>query len=345
MATGCGGVGGGSKGGSVGGGAAAGGVGGVGSKGSADASKTGGATTVGKTNETAKTNNADGAKAKAGIDREPAQKAELNAKADQKSVDAKAETVKAETVKAETVKAETVKAETVKADQATASKVAETVKAAAKEFAAKATEVAATVKAEFAKAAEKVQKQKELAELARKPEVRAMLDTIGFTEGTGLNYGKVVNGEVIGQNKKDMGFDADLKPGAKNVTTLDMSKHPNVKVQVNKDIVSSAAGRYQFLSKTWNNLSTSLGLTNFHATTQDIAAVQLMKDRNMIEPLLRGDLKTAVTRGSGEWASLPKADGTGAYKGQKARSFEAIEQKYNDFLKEAEWKAMVNDFN
>lgn len=343
MAAGCGAVGGGgNKGGAVGG---SGSTGGVGGKGSADSNKTGGTGTSDKTNEAAKTNNVDGAKAKTGIDREPAQKADINAKADQKTVDAKTETAKAETAKAETAKADKAKAEKVAADKAAANSLTDTVKSAVKEIASKATEVAGTVKAEFAKAADKLQKQKELADLARKPEVRAMLDTIGFTEGTGTNYGKVVNGEVIGRNKKDMGFDADLKPGAKNVTTMDMSQHPNVKVQVNKNLVSSAAGRYQFLSNTWNNLSKTLGLPNFHASTQDIAAVQLMKDRKMIEPLLNGDLKTAVNRGAGEWASLPKADGNGAYAGQKAKSFEAIEQRYNDFLKEANWKAMVNDFN
>ena len=304
---------------------------------------------------TAQANNTDGAHAKNGIDREAQAKADLNDKMDAAQTDKKAEQTKAEQTQA-AVKAAEVKAEQVKADQTKAAQVKEQslvdqVKEKAKEALAKAEEVAKTVKEEVGKAWEKAKteaafaaKQKELADLARRPEVRAMLDTIGFTEGTGLNYGKVVNGTVIGQNRKSMDFDETLTAGMRNVTTLDMSQHPNVKVQVNPNLVSSAAGRYQFLSGTWENVSQRLGLKNFHATSQDLAAVQLMKERRMIEPLLNGDLRTAVARGAREWASLPQADGTGAYAGQNARSFEAIERAYEGFLRDARARLEAGGF-
>lgn len=305
-----------------------------------------------KSNDTAKTNNTDGANAKTGIDREPQQKADLNTKMDSAPADVKAQTAKTEEAKVEMAKAEKTKAETVKAEKVQEQSLTDKVKEKAKELMAKAEDVAKTVKEEVTKAYETAKtqaafaaKQKELADLARKPEIRAMLDTIGFTEGTGLNYGKVVNGTVIGQNKKNMPYDTTLVAGAKNVTTYDMAQHPNVKVQVNKNLVSSAAGRYQFLSGTWNNLSQKLGLTNFHADTQDIAAVQLMKERNMIEPLLNGDLQTAINRGANEWASLPKADGNGAYAGQNAKSFEAIQNAYNGYLNDAKAMAQAGDYN
>ena len=70
-----------------------------------------------------------------------------------------------------------------------------------------------------------------------------------------------------------------------------------------------------------------------------------MKERNMIQPLLDGDLQTAVNRGANEWASLPKADGNGVYAGQNARSFEAIERAYNGFLKDAEGRVQAGDLN
>jgi muramidase (phage lysozyme) len=331
---GCGGVGGGSK---SGGGNSVGGshsAGSVGNK-SSDSSKS---NSVGKTdqsNKTAKTNNTDGANVKNGINREPQQKADLNGKPDAAKTDQKVAQTKTEQTKAEKVKNDKVQAQSF----------TDKVKEKAKEVIAKVEKFAGTVKKEFDKAAAKVQKQKELAALANNPKIRAMLDTIGFTEGTGLNYGKVVKGTVIGQNKKNMGYDTTLTKGMKNVSTLDMSKHPNVKVQVNNKIVSSAAGRYQFLSKTWNNLSKKLGLTDFHATTQDIAAVELMKERNMIQPILDGDLKTAVHRGVKEWASLPKANGKGAFIGQNARSFNDIQRAYDGFLRDEEAMAKVGDFN
>ncbi len=350
----CGGVGGAGSGGgnSVGGADSVGGSNSVGKSNAGEAGKS--ASPVGGDNQnaTAEADNKDGASAKNGIDREAQTKADLNEKMDAAQTDKKAEQAKTEQAKTETVKTEQVKTEQAKTETAKEQSLTDKVREKAREMMAKAEEVAKTVREEVGKAWDKAKteaafaaKQKELADLARKPEIRAMLDTIGFTEGTGLNYGKVVNGTVIGQNKKSMGFDAALAPGARNVSTLDMSQHPNVKVQVNNNIVSSAAGRYQFLSGTWDNLTQKLGLQNFHATTQDLAAVQLMRERNMIEPLLGGDLRTAVARGAREWASLPQADGRGVYAGQHARSFEAIERAYQGYLEDARAMARAGDFN
>lgn len=299
-------------------------------------------------NDSAKANNVDGAKAKNGIDCEPAQKADLNGKMDAASVEqettAKTDVAKAETAKTEVAKTETAKTETAKTDVQAAS-LADKVKEKAKEVVAKAVEMAEKVKEVYDAAVEKVETQKELAKLARDPQVAAMLDTLGFTEGTGLNYGKVVNGKVIGQNVKSMPYDTTITPGKKNVTTLDLTQHPNLSVRVRPGLVSSAAGRYQFLSRTWQETAQRLGLTNFNATSQDLAAVQKMKDRGMIGPLQNGDLRTAVNRGAGTWASLPEADGDGAYEGQNARAYESIERAYNDFLSEARHRAGMGDFN
>lgn len=65
----------------------------------------------------------------------------------------------------------------------------------------------------------------------------------------------------------------------------------------------------------------------------------------MIEPLLNGDLQTAVNRGAKERASLPKTDGKGAYQGQNARSFEAIERAFSDFISNAEVVVNVGGFD
>lgn len=336
----CGGVGG-SKGG-------ANSAGGGGSVGAADksANGSGNKNSAGKTdsqNSEAKTNNVDGAKSKTGIDREPQQKADLNAKTEAAKTDQKTDAAKTEAAKTEAARTQ------AKTEQTLADKI----KDKAKEMLAKAEDLAKTAKTEFGKMVEKAKteaaleaKRKEIETLARDPKVQAMLDTISYTEGTGGNYGKVVNGTVIGRNRKDMPYDASLTKGMKNVSTFDMSKHPNVAVKWAKgQKPSSAAGRYQFLSKTWQNVSQKLGLNNFHATSQDLAAVELMKERNMIEPLLDGDLRTAVTRGAPEWASLPKADGKGNFKGQKARAFADIERAYNNFLRDAEIKAQMGDYN
>ncbi|HVF55386.1 MAG TPA: peptidoglycan-binding protein [Pyrinomonadaceae bacterium] len=159
-------------------------------------------------------------------------------------------------------------------------------------------------------------------ELARDPRVRAMLDVLGFTEGTGDNYGRVVYGTVVR---------APHNPelvGRRNVVVDDFSRHPNILVQVRPGLRSTAAGRYQFLKGTWDGL----GMSDFSPRSQDIAAVKLMQRRGMIEPLLRGDIRTAVFRGAPEWASLPTERGGSFYGGQPARTIREIETEYNSSL-------------
>lgn len=160
-------------------------------------------------------------------------------------------------------------------------------------------------------------------QLVRDPRVHAMLDVLGFTEGTGNNYGKVVNGTVLS---------APGHPelvGRRNISVDDFTHHPNILVQVRPGLNSTAAGRYQFLGSTWRGL----GMPDFSPQSQDIAAVKLMQQRGMIEPLLRGDVRTAIFRGAPEWASLPKnAQNQGYYSGQSARTLNDILGVYNSSL-------------
>jgi muramidase (phage lysozyme) len=153
--------------------------------------------------------------------------------------------------------------------------------------------------------------------------IRAFLDVLAFTEGTGSDYGKVVNGTVISAP-----YNPELV-GKRNVSITDFSRHPNILVRLNPTLKSTAAGRYQFLKSTWDEL----GMPNFNSASQDIAAVKLMKRRGMLEPLLKNELRTAVTKGAPEWASLPTAAGGSFYGGQPAKSFEQISARYNEALK------------
>ena len=155
--------------------------------------------------------------------------------------------------------------------------------------------------------------------LVNNPAVRAMLDTLGYSEGTGDEYGTVVHGTVIqAPNPKDV--------GRKNVVVTDFSDHPRMLVQVGAHLKSTAAGRYQFLVKTWDEL----GMPNFSKESQDEACVKLFQRRNMIAPLLQGDFDTAIQRGSLEWASLPDSEKNGHshYGGQSARTLAQLRAKF-----------------
>lgn len=166
-------------------------------------------------------------------------------------------------------------------------------------------------------------------DLIRDPRVRAMLDTIAFAEGTRGNgdYNRVVNGRVIGPYDRSQPYDASLV-GRRNVQVTDLQDHPNLLVQVNANLRSTAAGRYQFLSGTWRGLN----MPDFSARSQDLAAIKLMQRRGMIEPLLRGDLAEAIHRGAPEWASLPTASG-GSYYGQGAKTLSSLRNVYSSALR------------
>lgn len=142
--------------------------------------------------------------------------------------------------------------------------------------------------------------------------VRAMLDTLAYSEGTANDpnngYGTVVRGTVV------RAADPSLV-GQTNVTVSDFTQHPNALVHVNGTLYSTAAGRYQFLYGTWNGL----GLPDFSGPNQDLGGVMLMQRRNMIGPLSSGNFQQAVINGNKEWASLP-----GSPYGQGTRSMSRL---------------------
>jgi len=146
------------------------------------------------------------------------------------------------------------------------------------------------------------------------PRVLAMLDTIAWAEATGGNYAKMVNGVVIASP-----FYPSLL-GQANVSIPSFSRYPAITVRVSPTIMSTAAGRYQFLQGTWAQLAPALGLPDFSPTSQDIAAVQLMKRAGMINFLLAGQVQQAIYAGSPVWASLPMANGRSFYSGQPAQN-------------------------
>ncbi|HEY0428499.1 MAG TPA: peptidoglycan-binding protein [Pyrinomonadaceae bacterium] len=165
-------------------------------------------------------------------------------------------------------------------------------------------------------------------ELLRDPRVHAMLDVLGYAEGTGANYGKVVNGQVLGPSDRSAPFDHSFV-GRRNVSVTDFTHHPNLAVRwANGQPPSSAAGRYQFLYSTWRGLN----MPDFSPHSQDIAAIKLMQRRGMIEPLLRGDFAEAIHRGAPEWASLPIEGGGSYYGGQGARTLSSLRQIFSTSL-------------
>ena len=72
-------------------------------------------------------------------------------------------------------------------------------------------------------------------------------------------------------------------------------------------INSSAAGRYQLLARYWNVYSRQLKLPDFGPLSQDLVAIQQIKERRAVELIEQGKIIEAIGRVKNIWASLPGA--------------------------------------
>ena len=129
---------------------------------------------------------------------------------------------------------------------------------------------------------------------AASSQVMAMLDVIARTEGTDRSIG---DGLRTGY---DIIFTFD--------TFTDFSDHPR-RIRCSGGLCSDAAGRYQFLSTTWD----MLGFPNFQPAQQDRGAIELIKKRGALNLVEAGRITDALQSLSFEWASLPFRGCEGRY--------------------------------
>ena len=116
--------------------------------------------------------------------------------------------------------------------------------------------------------------------------VRAFLDTLAYAEGTEARYNYIFTFAV---------FES-------------YADHPRVKKCRGK-LCSTAAGRYQFLSKTWDGLNGSMRLPDFTPPSQDKAVIELIRRNGAYNSVANSSnydsFVRAVNKLNGTWASLP----------------------------------------
>jgi muramidase (phage lysozyme) len=102
----------------------------------------------------------------------------------------------------------------------------------------------------------------------------------------------------------------------------DYSVHPGIAIS-KWGITSTAAGAYQFLFSTWLEIQTALQLRDFSPTSQDKAAIELIRKKDALTEVLNGKIKSAINKCRKIWASFP-----GAGYGQGEKTIESLLQFY-----------------
>lgn len=123
--------------------------------------------------------------------------------------------------------------------------------------------------------------------------IRAGLDLIAYAEGTagypGGGYATMFGGRQC----------------------LSLADHPRQRWTFTngrgQQLTTSAAGRYQFLSRTWDELARKLGLQDFGPASQDAACIELIRQRGALDDLKAGRVPEFVSKCAKTWASLPGA--------------------------------------
>jgi len=137
------------------------------------------------------------------------------------------------------------------------------------------------------------------------PNLKAFLDMIAVSEGTKGHgddgYNVIVGGELF----------------------HDYSTHPRKLVWIRPGLASTAAGRYQLLSKYYDAYSKQLGLKDFSPVSQDAIAIQQIKERHALDYIEKGYISVAIDKVKNIWASLP-----GAGYGQHENSLDKLLTAY-----------------
>src|SRR5690606_9753915 len=104
----------------------------------------------------------------------------------------------------------------------------------------------------------------------------------------------------------------------------DFSDHPRRRVWIERyQVWSTAAGAYQFLAGTWDEMRAKYGLRDFSPGEQDRAAIGLLIRRGALEDVLAGRIEQAIAKCRLEWASLP-----GSPYGQRTESLQRVLDTY-----------------
>lgn len=156
---------------------------------------------------------------------------------------------------------------------------------------------------------------RDLQQYANNPNVNAYLNMLMDAEGTSRYsnpYAVAGGGKVMVQDLSQAG--GFPKWG---FTQTDGKKN-----------TSSAAGAFQFLNSTYDDLRRQgYEVNDFQPQTQRLAAIALLKQNGALPHIVNGDFDTAIRKSAGTWASLP-----GSPYAQKTRDMKFVQDSLRKHL-------------
>jgi muramidase (phage lysozyme) len=141
--------------------------------------------------------------------------------------------------------------------------------------------------------------------------VQAFLDTIAWAEGT------------AGPNAYRMQF-----TGTKFSSFQDHPREIKCGFSHGSRLCSDAAGRYQFLSTTWDRMAKQIGASDFSPANQDRAAIALLDEYRVLEDIEAGAFAYAAIQLIPVWPSFLDVGN-----GDRSRAIARLERVYQQQLR------------
>jgi len=107
--------------------------------------------------------------------------------------------------------------------------------------------------------------------------------------------------------------------------------HPR-RVRCSGRLCSSAAGAYQFLETTWDDVAQSIGARDFSPEWQDLGAIELIRREGAIADVEAGRIERAIAKTANVWASFPTRYGD--YYGYYGQSVVPMEYLVGEFRRQ-----------
>lgn len=144
-------------------------------------------------------------------------------------------------------------------------------------------------------------------EYLKNANVKAFLDTI--SEAKGGDYDLRYGGIKGKKNDKWHIADFSLPP------------------QPGYDGKTTASGRYQINLQNWTeNGKKKMGLNDFSPNSQDLIAVEGLRQKNALDSVIEGNMETAISKAAQTWNALPLG------KGKAKRVTDQPYRKYEDVV-------------